>query len=132
MLRQGPVPPALHGLLEYVAGFLLIAAPFLLDFDAGAAVGTSIAVGVVVLLVAGTAALPTGIIKQVPVSAHLVIDFVLVAVLIAAPFLFGFSDEGGPTAFFVALGVVHLLMTIATRFVRKGEAPPPAGEAPPA
>ena len=37
--------------------------------------------------------------------------------LIAAPFLFGFSDDGTATAFFIVLGVVHLLLTIATRFV---------------
>jgi hypothetical protein len=37
-------------------------------------------------------------------------------VLIAAPFLFGFSDESGPTALFIILGVAHLLVTIGTRF----------------
>jgi hypothetical protein len=37
--------------------------------------------------------------------------------MIASPFLFGFSDEGTPTAFFITLGVVHLLLTIGTRFV---------------
>jgi hypothetical protein len=36
--------------------------------------------------------------------------------MIAAPFLFGFSREGAPTAFFIVLGVVHLLVTIGTRF----------------
>ena len=36
--------------------------------------------------------------------------------LIAAPFLFGFSDESAPTAFFIVLGVAHLLITIGTRF----------------
>ena len=45
------------------------------------------------------------------------IDFALAAVLIAAPFLFGFSDDGTATPFFIVLGVVHLLLTIATRFV---------------
>jgi len=37
-------------------------------------------------------------------------------VLIAAPFLFGFSDESSPTAFFIIIGVSHLLITIGTRF----------------
>jgi hypothetical protein len=36
--------------------------------------------------------------------------------LVAAPFLFGFSGEGPPTAAFIALGVVHLLVTVGTRF----------------
>jgi len=37
--------------------------------------------------------------------------------------LFGFSDESTPTVFFIVLGVVHLLLTIATRF-EKGEPGP--------
>jgi hypothetical protein len=43
-------------------------------------------------------------------------DVGLAAVLIAAPFLFGFNGESAPTAFFIVLGVGHLLMTIGTRF----------------
>ena len=43
--------------------------------------------------------------------------------LIASPFLFGFSDDTNETAFFIVLGVAHLLITIATRFVRE-ERPP--------
>jgi hypothetical protein len=40
-------------------------------------------------------------------------------VLIASPFVFGFSDDGTATAFFIVLGVAHLLITIATRFVNE-------------
>jgi len=39
------------------------------------------------------------------------------AVLIAGPFLFGFSDEGAPTAVFIVGGVLAVLITIATRFL---------------
>jgi hypothetical protein len=117
MFKQGPVPAFVHGVLEYVAGALLIAAPFLFAFDSDTATAVSIAAGVVVLVVAACTAMSTGLIKSIPVQAHAVIDFLLAAVLIAAPFLFGFSDDGTATAFFIVLGVVHLLLTIATRFV---------------
>ncbi len=117
MLRQGPVPYVVHGAIEYAAAALFIAAPFLLGFsDEGAATALSIVTGVVVLVVAATTSGPTSLIDQIPVSVHVVLDYALAAVLIAAPFLFGFSDESTPTAFFIALGVVHLLLTIATRF----------------
>ena len=33
MFKNGPVPAFVHGLLEYVVGVLLIAAPFVLSFD---------------------------------------------------------------------------------------------------
>jgi hypothetical protein len=45
------------------------------------------------------------------------VDYLLAALLIASPFLFSFTDDGTATAFFIVLGVVHLLVTIATRFV---------------
>ena len=117
MFKQGPVPAFVHGIVEYLAAALFIAAPFLFSFEDDTATAVSIVVGVVVLIVTASTALPTGLIKSIPVQAHAVIDFLLAAVLIAAPFLFGFSDDGTATGFFIVLGVVHLLMTIATRFV---------------
>ena len=117
MFKQGPVPAFVHGVVEYLAAVLFIAAPFLLSFDDDTATAVSIVVGVLILIVTASTALPTGLIKSIPVQAHAVIDFLLAAVLIASPFLFGFSDDGTATAFFIILGVVHLLLTIATRFV---------------
>ena len=121
MFKQGPIPAFVHGVIEYLAGALFIAAPFLFAFDDDTATAVSIVAGVVILVVTASTALPTGLIKSIPVHAHAVLDFAMAAVLIAAPFLFGFSDDGTATAFFIVLGVVHLLLTIATRFV--SEAP---------
>ena len=45
----------------------------------------------------------------------------LAAILIASPFLFGFSDEDEPTAVFIGGGVLHLLISIATRYRRDKE-----------
>ena len=123
MFKQGPVPAFVHGAIEYLAAALFIAAPFLFSFDDDTATAVSIVVGVVLLILTASTALPTGLIKSVPVQAHAMIDFLLAAVLIASPFLFGFSDDGTATAFFTILGVVHLLVTIATRFVSE-ERPP--------
>src|SRR3954452_12108721 len=117
MIKQGPIPAFVHGAIEYLAAVLLIAAPFIFSFEDDTATAVSIVAGVVILVVTASTALPTGLIKSIPVQAHAVIDFLLAAVLIAAPFLFGFSDAGTATAFFIVLGVVHLLLTIATRFV---------------
>ena len=117
MFKQGPIPAFVHGIVEYIAAALFIAAPFLFSFEDDTATAVSIVVGVLVLVVTASTALPTGLIKSIPVQAHAVIDFLLAAVLIASPFLFGFSDDGTATAFFIVLGVDHLLLTIATRFV---------------
>lgn len=116
MLRQGPIPRFLHGAIEYAIGVLLIAAPFLFGFKASAAVAVSIIAGVLVLVAAASSDGPTSLVNSVPISAHLLFDVGLAAVLVAAPFLFGFNAESAPTAFFIVLGVGHLLMTIGTRF----------------
>jgi VIT1/CCC1 family predicted Fe2+/Mn2+ transporter len=116
MLREGPISRFLHGVVEYVAGVLLIAAPFLFSFDSGAATAVSIIAGVLVIAIAASTEGPSSLINSIPIAAHLLLDFALAAALIASPFLFGFSDESAPTAFFLVLGVLHLLVTIATRF----------------
>jgi hypothetical protein len=118
MFKKGPIPAFVHGVLEYAAAVLLIAAPFVFGFESDTATGIAIAAGVVVLIVNGSTAMSTGLIKSIPVPAHVMLDYVLAIVLIAAPFVFAFDDDGSATAFFLVLGIVHLLLTIATRFIR--------------
>jgi hypothetical protein len=117
VLRQGPISQPIHGAIEYAAGALFLLAPFAFDFDGGST-AVSIIVGVLVIFIAAITNGPTSIVNSLPVSVHVVLDYALAAVLIAAPFLFGFSDETNPTVFFIVIGVAHLLITIATRFTR--------------
>jgi hypothetical protein len=119
MFKQGPIPAFVHGLIEYAAAALLIAAPFLFAFDSDTATAVAIVAGVVVLIVTASTAMSTGLIKSIPVPAHVVLDYILAILLIASPFLFGFDEDGTATAFFIVLGAVHLLLTIATRFIRE-------------
>ena len=140
MFRQGPIPAFVHGLLEYAAGILLVASSFLFDFKSDGATAASIVAGVLIIVIAASTALPTGLIKSIPVQAHVVLDYILAGLLIASPFIFGFTSDGTATAFFIVLGIVYLLMTIATRFIREEKppkrprpdpepaAPKPAGE----
>jgi hypothetical protein len=118
MFKQGPVPAFVHGIVEYAAGVLLIVAPFLFGFDSDAATAAAIVIGVLVLIIAASTAMSTGLIKSIPVQAHVMLDYIIAIALIAAPFVLGFSDDGNATAFFITLGIVHLLLTIATRFIR--------------
>ena len=115
MLREGPIPRFLHGLIEYAAVVALFAAPFVLSFD-GDATATSIVAAIVLLVIAATTDGPTSLVNQIPLTAHIALDYVFALLLIAMPFIAGFSDETAPTVFFIALGVLHLLVTIGTRF----------------
>lgn len=116
MMRDGPIPLFVHGLIEYVAGALFIAAPFLLGYKSGAAEALSIVIGVVVIAIAASTDGPTSLVNQIPRPAHVALDYVLAIVLIALPFLAGFSSETAPTVVFIVVGVAHLLITIGTRF----------------
>jgi VIT1/CCC1 family predicted Fe2+/Mn2+ transporter len=123
MLSDGPIPRFLHGFIEYGAAALFLAAPFLFGFDSGAAVAVSLIAGVVVLFLAAATEGPTSLINYVPLAAHVVLDYVLAILLIAMPFIAGFSDETAPTVFFIAIGALHLLITIGTRFKKEPKEP---------
>ena len=117
MLRKGPIPRVVHGAFEYLVGALLIASPFLLDVDDGAATAVAIVLGIAVIALAAISAGPSGLVDQLGLPAHAVLDYVVAGVLIASPFVFGFADEGEPTALLLVLGVVHLLVSIGTRYL---------------
>lgn len=116
MVRKGPVPAVVHGLLEYGAAILFIAAPFLFGFDSDAATAASIAIGLLVLVFAGFSQMATGIAKSLPLPLHVLIDYLLGIVLVAMPFILDVSDETAPTVFFIVAGVMWILLAIATRF----------------
>lgn len=122
MLRQGPIPLFIHGVIEYIAGVVFIVAPFVLKFDSGTAKAVSIVFGILILGVAASTDGPTGLSRSIPIKGHVVLDFVVAVALVASPFLFSFSGEGKATAFFIALGIIHLLLTIATRFLPRAAA----------
>jgi hypothetical protein len=119
MLNQGPVPVVVHGVFEYAVGVLFIAAPFLFGFSSSAApTAAAVVVGLLLLAFTATSDLPTGLVHSVTVGVHVTVDLVLAELLVALPFVLGFTDEGAPTALFIVVGVLHLLVTIATRFSR--------------
>jgi SPW repeat-containing protein len=120
MLREGPIPQAVQGLLEYLAGIAFIAAPFVLDFTGnGTATAAAIVVGIVFLVLAATSQGPTGLVKQLSPPVHALLDAVLAILLVAAPFVLGFSADATPRNLFLVTGVVWLLVTIGSRYDRK-------------
>jgi hypothetical protein len=121
MLTQGPLPAFVHGAVEYAAAILLIAAPFIFGFDSTSATAASVVIGLLLLAFTATSQLPTALVRSVSVGVHVTADVVLAVLLVALPFVLGFRDEGAPTAMFIVLGVLHLLVTIATRFPDRAE-----------
>jgi hypothetical protein len=89
------IPRFFHGVLDYLVGLFLILAPNLLGFaDAGgAAVWVPRIIGLMVLLQALMTDYELGLMKVIPIRLHLMTDYAVGAVLIASPWLFGFSDS---------------------------------------
>lgn len=52
----------------------------------------------------------------IPLSMHAAFEPILAALLIGAPFLFGFSDESAPTAVFIIAGVLVLVVSMSTKW----------------
>lgn len=121
MLRQGPIPLTLHAASEPFLVALLIAAPFLFGFsDESAPTALAIVAGVLILVVAMSTKWRISLVKVIPVDVHAMLDLGLGALLIASPFIFGFSDIGSATAFFIVFGILEILATLGTAWRTDG------------
>ena len=88
------IPTKVHGLLDYLSGALFIASPWLFGFaTGGAAQWVSIIAGVAVLGLSVCTDYEAGLIKSIPMPAHLTMDILTGVVLAASPWLFGFADQ---------------------------------------
>jgi hypothetical protein len=88
------LPTRVHGVIDYLWGIALIAAPWLFSFaTGGAAQWVAIVFGTVAILYSLATDYELGAVRIIPMPAHLVLDGIAGAVLAASPWLFGFSRE---------------------------------------
>jgi len=82
-----------HAIIDYLMGALLIASPWLFDFDnGGAETWVPVVVGIVMLLQALMTDFELGVFKTISMATHLRMDFMIGIFLAASPWIFGFSD----------------------------------------
>jgi len=91
------LPTSVHGVLDYLVGIALIAAPWIFGFASvgGIAVYLPIILGIGLIVYSLVTKYELGVpgIKFIPMPYHLVFDFVAAALLAASPFLFGFANR---------------------------------------
>ncbi|HLH62401.1 MAG TPA: SPW repeat protein [Ktedonobacteraceae bacterium] len=91
------VPTSIHGIFDYIGGIGLIAAPFVFGFFnvGGMAVILPMVLGVVLIIYSLLTNYERGIpgLRFLPMTYHLVIDFLAAAFLAVSPFLFGFYKD---------------------------------------
>ena len=84
-----------HGVLDYLVGVVLIAAPWIFQFDdVASAKWVAIGVGVAMIATALLTNYELGVANLIPMHVHLVMDAVIGAFLALSPWIFGFNDEG--------------------------------------
>ena len=98
------IPTRVHGVLDYLMGVVLIAAPWVLGFaDGGPETWVPVILGAGVIAYSLLTDYELGAIRTLPMSVHLILDFLGGAVLAVSPWLFGFADD---------VGVPHLVLGI--------------------
>jgi len=89
------IPTRAHGALDYLVGLVLIAAPWIFQFnDVESAKWTAIGVGAAMIVSAAMTNYELGLVRLIPMHVHLVVDALLGIFLVASPWLLGFADEG--------------------------------------
>ncbi|MBF9255357.1 SPW repeat protein [Pontibacter sp. 172403-2] len=88
------IPTRFHGILDYIVGIIFVIAPWVFDFaDSSAATWTMVIAGIIVLVQAVCTNYEPGIIKKIPMTSHLMMDFGLGVILALTPWMFNFADE---------------------------------------
>ncbi|QMU30335.1 SPW repeat domain-containing protein [Adhaeribacter radiodurans] len=110
------IPTRIHGILDYLVGIILIAAPWVFDFDnGGAETWVPVIVGIMVLLQTIMTDFEVGIIRKIPMASHLRMDFFIGLFLAASPWIFNFDEV--VWAPHVIFGVFSILASLMTRRV---------------
>ena len=83
-----------HAVLDYITGILLIAAPWLFNFnDIEAAKWSAIAVGALILIMSFITDYEGGGKKMLSMNTHLTMDVIAGIFLAASPWIFNFNEE---------------------------------------
>ena len=115
------IPTKFHAPLDYIVGAVLIAGPWIFQYsDSGAATAISIVLGIGLIAYSLFTNYELGLWKVAPMAVHNLIDIVAGVLLAAAPWLFGFADEGANFWVpFVVIGVAAIFLGLTTNGTQK-------------
>jgi hypothetical protein len=88
------IPTRVHAFLDYLAGIVLILAPWLFDFaDDGAATWVPFVLGCGMIAYSVMTDYELSAARVMPIGAHLTLDFCAGVLLVLSPWAFGFADR---------------------------------------
>ena len=107
--------PFVHGVLDYAVVLAFALAPAVVGLSGTPRYLSFTLSGVHLALTLATD-FPAGVIKVVPMKIHSAIELVVGPVLIAAPWLLGFSGDGGAYGFYQAAGAIIFVTWVITDY----------------
>jgi hypothetical protein len=103
-----------HGFIDYLMGILLIAAPWIFDFNRGGAeTWVPVVLGAGMIVYSLLTDYELGAVKKIPMPTHLMFDLVAGIFLAVSPWLFGFSDYVSTPH--VILGIAEIGASLLTK-----------------
>ena len=118
-MKSKPISPAMHGILDYVVGSVLIAAPRLLKQE-DEAVKNYQKVGKGILAVNALTDAPSGIRKTIPLKAHQANDAMVLAGLATSVFSQRIREDKKILGFHVAILAILATQYLLTDYNNKG------------
>ncbi|TLV03969.1 SPW repeat domain-containing protein [Dyadobacter luticola] len=83
-----------HARIDYIAGIIFMASPWIFNFNESVpATWTPITIGFMALMMSLFTNYEGGMVRSIPMKAHLTVDIISGAFLAASPWLLGFSQE---------------------------------------
>lgn len=116
------VSPRIHGYFDFLTVVIFLLAPTLLGLSELPAM-LAYALAGVHLIVTLASDFPFGIIKIIPFTIHGWIERLVGPSLIALPFILGFADEEAARNFYVAMGLIVIVLGLLTDYkgVERGQ-----------
>ncbi|MEP3210796.1 MAG: hypothetical protein ABJN95_16455 [Maribacter sp.] len=102
----------IHAFLDYPVALALIALPFLLGLGSSnpLALQLSVATGIAALILTLLTNHHLGVLKVIPYTFHLAVDFLVAIVFILAPFIFSFE---GIDAYYYWINGIAVLVVVS-------------------
>ena len=103
-----------HGMIDYVAGIVIAASPWIFGFaDGGTAQWIPVVIGLVLLASSLMTDYELGAVRVIPMPVHLGLDLLAGLLLAVSPWLFGFS--GYVWLPHLILGAFEIMTSLITR-----------------
>ena len=109
------ISPRIHGYFDFLTVFIFLLAPTFLGLGQLSAI-LAYSLAVVHLIVTLASDFSFGVVKLIPFTVHGWIERMVGPLLIAIPFILDFSDEEVARNFYIAMGIIIVLVGMLTDY----------------